>query len=670
MTEPRTDDEWTEDEWGEEEEASPAAPRRKGRWRAFAAGAAVGALLLAGLALLGGGGGESRDRALSPEVAAVFHAPEPFSMDRGPGTPGRLGAASPGFAPGLAPGLDRADPLATGDIPARVLAPGLPPPPAFVPPGDWEQGWAPMELDGDPAPPHLSAFPSASGLAREAGVSTDLEPAPAPSPEAMRLESALLAPPGADAAPVADLAGFAEEAAAAVGVEAPAAAPAPRRRPEPQAETPAPPEEAPAPAPAPVGESAPADSPAPRPRPPAPEHALRDGGPSDPDVYSPPRTPPQALQAATASPAPLAGGPRGGWSARLKLEGAAEIALAAAAPPPVHDPEPPKASAAAPIHDPAPTVAASAPAAEAPAAPQGPPMISAAVKFGAEFGPEITPEAFAAMDLAPEPLETGDLPRVRTAPIDSPEDGPFSARSEEPFSAPAPRRRAAEPVLPPDAPRATVVLTALGLHEATTNRAIRDTPDAVALAFAPIGRRVEERVASLGAAGRVALVEAPMEAMSRSATPDEITLATGLAAEENQARLARVLALAPRAAGISTYMGARFTADAEALAGVLPILAQRGLMLLENQPTNRSLLRDSARSAGVRYAAAPIALDRERSATAIRAALAQLERRALADGEAVGVMAVSGEALDALALWTEGLASRGVRLAPLGEALE
>ncbi len=694
--EPILEDEWTEDDWGEEEAAPPVARRRasggRGRWRAFALGAAGGAALLAGFALLGGGEG-GRDRALSPEVAASFAAPPPFSQN-GAAAPSarRLTEAPPLRPPGGGEGWE---PLVTGDIPPRAAA-RLPPPPAFAPPGDWEQGWAPMELAEDFAPPHLapplssrsaSSAPALgdlepqieAGLAEEAPPNAALNAAGPPAdpgaPEAMRLETALLAPPGAEPAPVLDLAAPPPPAAALAPEPEPSAAP----EAEPEA--------------APKAESGPADSPAPRPKPLKPEHAaaplsapslapplapsLASEPGADPDVYSPP----SPLRAASVEAAPSPRGGRGGWSSRLKLEGGPEIALAAAPPPPLHDPAPagsapihdPGLAASAPLHDPEPIRVAAREAPE-PTGSEPPPMISAAVEFGggfgAEFGPEITSEAFAAMALAPDALETGDLPQVRRAPIDRPDDGPFSARSETPAAASAPRRRAAEPALPPDAPRAMVVLTALGLHEAVTLRAMRETPDAVALAFAPIGRRVEDRVASLGAAGRVALVEAPMEAMTRSSTPEEITLATGVAAEENQARLAKVLAVAPKAAGISTYMGARFTADQQALAGVLPFLAGRGLFVLENQPTNRSLLRDSARGAGVRYAAAPMALDRERSATAIRTALAQLERRALADGEAVGVMAVSNEALDALALWTEGLASRGVRLAPLREALE
>lgn len=487
-----------------------------------------------------------------------------------------------------------------------------------------------MELSAEPAP-------SSGGPEGAALFAPD---APAP-PEAQTLDAALLPPPGGDAAPIADVSEFAEPAV-------------------PEAVAPAPPPAEPAAASA---ESAPLELPAPRPKPVKPEHAALDPSEAaDPDVYSPPRP-----LLAEAAPASGSRPPRGGWGARLRLDDGKEKTLAAAAPPPVHDPGGILAAEAAPpIHDP-----------EAAGAAGPPPMISAAgmvepvepMGFGAEFGPDLSPEAFAAMRLS-DGMETGDLPRVRVAPIDSPEDGPFSARAEPPAASAARRRPVSGPALPPDAPRVTVVVTALGLHEAVTLRALRETPDAVALAFAPIGRRVGERVAGLRSAGRVALVEAPMEAMTRAATPDEITLVTGVAAEENQARLEKVLSAAPQASGISTYMGARFTADPEALAGVLPTLARRGLILLENQPTNRSLLRTEARRAGVGYAAAPVALDRERGAAAIRTALAQLERQALADGEAVGVMAVSNEALDALALWTEGLASRGLRLAPLGEAVE
>lgn len=534
---------------------------------------------------------------------------------------------------------------------------------------------------------------------------------PAPSPAAAR----------ADPAPTVDFPAPIPRPEARSSVQAAAPAPAASEAPAIQPATP----EAPR-----LG--APMESPQPRAKPARPVHKTEAAAP-DPFVYTPPKS--SAASAGGAEPAALAAKAAlgRGWSARLKLETPPEAARveAVALSPPVYDPKPapqpaaPRAEAQAaavapkpPIHDPAasggsagaepsiPLMAASAAdapihdpaapkpakiaaetpaeiAAEAPAQTPAAPKASAMRSAAVEFGPALSAEDFAALDLSAAALETGELPKVRAAPIDGPEDGPFSARaaameaaasaaSSAASSSAAPARRPAPkgPVLPPDAPRAMVVLTALGLHEAVTLRAMRDAPNEVALAFAPIGRRVDSRVADLRAAGRVVLIEAPMEAMSRASTPENLTLATEVSAEENQARLARVLAAAPRASGISTYMGARFTADSTALAGVLPMLAERGLFVMENQPTNRSLLQGEARRAGVRYAAAPFTLDRAADAASIRTALAQLERRALADGEAVGVMAASNAALDALALWAEELAARGVRLAPLSEALE
>lgn len=701
-----TKDDWTEDEWGEEAIEAEAQPSRLARlraspWRPFAYGAAAGAVLLAGLfaagSLTGGGsvepsGPTQGERALSAPRAAVF-APGPTAFQE---------------EPPLRSGFVFGDALETGDVPPRAdLGGRLPPPPAFVRPGDWEESGV---LADPPAAVRAAAPPSLETEGLDSPGRADPQHL-----EALSLDSETLAPPrDALEAPMMETDSGPPPAASAP-LAAPAAAPASgaafggaalggaAAEPSPQAAAPA-------------RSEAPLEAPTPRLKPPAPEKAAPEKAalePQDPDVYSPfgaealaappavPSAPaaaapaPEAVSAAVSEAVP----PRKGWGGRVKLERAGESRLAAG--PPIHDPGSPAAGAAmrpvrdsadagGPVHDPEAARRAEAPAqAAAPLAPplaaesapepapktaaEAAPMISASVAFGAEFGPELSPEAFSALDLSAEALATGDLPKVRVAPIDRPDDGPFSARSETPAAAaPEPRRRTAAsgPALPKDAPRATVILTALGLHEATTLRAIRETPDEVALAFAPIGRRVEARVADLRAQGRTALIEAPMEAMSRASTPEDLTLSTAADAAENQARLGRVLAIAPQASGISTYMGARFTADSGALAGVLPMLAQRGLFVLENQPTNRSLLREAARGAGIPYAAAPALLDREGDAASIRAALARLERQALADGEAVGVMAASSAALDALALWTDGLASRGVRLAPLAEALE
>jgi polysaccharide deacetylase 2 family uncharacterized protein YibQ len=129
------------------------------------------------------------------------------------------------------------------------------------------------------------------------------------------------------------------------------------------------------------------------------------------------------------------------------------------------------------------------------------------------------------------------------------------------------------PATPSSGPRIALVVTAAGIHEGTTRKAIDALPDTITLAFAPIGKKTGDLARAAIADGHTILAEVPMEPMNPVRDPGEpLTLRVGNTGPDNIARLDKTLARVPGAAGISSYLGAKFTRSEDAATPVIPMV--------------------------------------------------------------------------------------------------
>jgi uncharacterized protein len=147
--------------------------------------------------------------------------------------------------------------------------------------------------------------------------------------------------------------------------------------------------------------------------------------------------------------------------------------------------------------------------------------------------------------------------------------------------------------------------------------------------------------------------------------PGAQTLTLDASATQNLERLHWVLTRAAGFVGVENFLGARFTADEGAVTPILKDLAERGLIFVDDGSSARSIAPAIAASLNLAVRRADIVIDASPNATAIDAALSQLE--ALARDK--GVAAASGSALpitiERLAHWAAGLAERGIDLVPV-----
>ncbi|WP_245422081.1 divergent polysaccharide deacetylase family protein [Alsobacter soli] len=223
------------------------------------------------------------------------------------------------------------------------------------------------------------------------------------------------------------------------------------------------------------------------------------------------------------------------------------------------------------------------------------------------------------------------------------------------------------PVLPPKTlGRVAIVISGMGLSQASTSDSIVRLPPDVTLAFAPYGAELERQVARAREDGHEVLLQAPMEPFDYPDNdPGPHTLTSGAQASENLDKLFWVMSRFSGYVGVMNHMGAKFTSSEQALTPVLKELAARGLIVLDDGSSARSLVPAVAGSLKLPAARADAVVDASPKASSIDDQLARLESIARERGVAIGVASALPVSIERIAQWAKTLEARGLVLAPL-----
>jgi polysaccharide deacetylase 2 family uncharacterized protein YibQ len=215
-------------------------------------------------------------------------------------------------------------------------------------------------------------------------------------------------------------------------------------------------------------------------------------------------------------------------------------------------------------------------------------------------------------------------------------------------------------------PRIAVMVADMGLSQAATQSAITRLPSAVTLAFAPYASDLQVWIAQCRASGHEALLQLPMEPLDYPHNdPGPRALLTSLKPADNLDRLSWLLGRFTGYAGVTNYMGSKFTASAGDVRPVLDVLAKRGLLFVDSRSSARSVATKVAAELDMPRAYNDRFLDNEASRTAIDARLEELERIALKNGVALGIGYPYPVTIDRIAHWAPSLAAKGIALAPV-----
>lgn len=222
----------------------------------------------------------------------------------------------------------------------------------------------------------------------------------------------------------------------------------------------------------------------------------------------------------------------------------------------------------------------------------------------------------------------------------------------------------------PGQARIAVVVSGLGISASGTIEAIQELPGQMTLAFAPYGSDLQNWVAKARRNGHEVLMQIPMEPFDYPDNdPGPHTLRVGGDSRANIDRLHWLMARFTGYVGITNYMGARFTANSDALEPVLREVSDRGLIYFDDNSSPRSQHKAIAPNLSLQSGTADVAIDAVHDRENIDAALKRLENLALRHGLAVGYATALPITLERLSEWSKELRDKGITLIPLTAAL-
>lgn len=217
--------------------------------------------------------------------------------------------------------------------------------------------------------------------------------------------------------------------------------------------------------------------------------------------------------------------------------------------------------------------------------------------------------------------------------------------------------------------RIAILVGGLGISQNGTADAITKLPGAVSLAFAPYGAELERTVQRARGEGHEIFLQLPMEPFDYPDNdPGPHTLLTGPKSAENIDRLNWALGRFTGYVGIVNFLGGRLTSDEAALSPILRELAGRGLMVIDDGSSSRSLLASSAARAQIPTMKVDRVLDNVARPDAIDKELATLEAQAREQGLAVASASALPVSIERIARWAQSLEGKGLALVPISAA--
>jgi uncharacterized protein len=220
-------------------------------------------------------------------------------------------------------------------------------------------------------------------------------------------------------------------------------------------------------------------------------------------------------------------------------------------------------------------------------------------------------------------------------------------------------------------PKIAILMGGLGIGRDATNQVFDKLPRTITLGFPPYGDNLEQWVARARDDGREIMLQVPMEPFDYpNNDPGPQTLLTSLPPAANIDRLLWVMSRTGGYFGLTTYMGAKFTASEEALGPVLTEIGRRGLVFVDNGSSPRSLVSKVGPETGAITARAELVIDATPNAEDIDAALARLEEKAKREGAVIGFASPLPITVERLEQWAGQLTAKGIALVPVSAVVK
>ncbi|MDX8519017.1 divergent polysaccharide deacetylase family protein [Mesorhizobium dulcispinae] len=214
--------------------------------------------------------------------------------------------------------------------------------------------------------------------------------------------------------------------------------------------------------------------------------------------------------------------------------------------------------------------------------------------------------------------------------------------------------------------RVAIVIGGLAVSQTGTQAAIAKLPAEVTLAFAPQGNSIDRWMKAARQSGHEIVMQIPLEPFDYpNVNPGRNTLTVSASPDDNLKSLHWALSRTTNYTGVMNYMGARFSADANAMGPFMAELGKRGLAYVDDGSSARSLAPDLALKDGVPFVAGDMAIDAVQDRGEILKKLDSLEATARAKGSAVGIGSAFDITIDTVTSWVAEAKKRGIEIVPI-----
>jgi uncharacterized protein len=226
-------------------------------------------------------------------------------------------------------------------------------------------------------------------------------------------------------------------------------------------------------------------------------------------------------------------------------------------------------------------------------------------------------------------------------------------------------------VIHSDSPKIAILLGGMGLNEKLTQKAIKELPADITLAFAPYGNNLQEQVDRARKEGHEVFLQVPLEPIGFPATnPGPKTLGGDSTEAENIDALRWHMSRFTGYAGVVNYMGSRFLSMPNSIKPMLREVKSRGLNFLEDGSMALSATESAAKGLNMPIRRAQVVIDADPNPQAIIAQLTLLEEQATGTGFAIGTGTGLDLTINTVREWAKAAAERGIILVPVSASFK
>jgi len=216
-----------------------------------------------------------------------------------------------------------------------------------------------------------------------------------------------------------------------------------------------------------------------------------------------------------------------------------------------------------------------------------------------------------------------------------------------------------------------LLVSGLGLSRAATLSAIGKLPAAVSLSFSPYAEELEQWMIRSRREGHEVVLELPLESSRFPIEdPGPLALQTHNSDADNQKILETVLSSQQGYIGVEVFMGTKFVTDEEKVRSLLTELNTRGLMIIDGDWNNHSLIPRVAGELAMPIAISNVQLDDVMAKAAIDAKLSELDAVVELRGQGIASTTMTPAVMERVLAWISSLPGKGTELVPVSALIK